>query len=432
MYIHLSKLILLAAYNLMWFLASPLILLYIVVREIKRKNTIFVPQRWGFLKRSPADHNHVIWFHAASVGESLAVEYLIKKIAANQTDCCIYMTVGTKEGFKQAEKIRVAHVIQRGVYDFLPSIIFAFMKIRPSTLVILESELWPNLIFIAKILGVKLILLNARQSKSINNKSFLRALFFKSVLDCFDVIYTQSASDTEELKKLLPKKSCIETFGNIKTWNVVQKKELAISTVKPPVLILLAGSTHEAEWPTILSSFLALKKIHAELKLIVAPRHFTWLKTLFNSLEEKKVSYSIWSDKVNIHNLGLDIERDFVTCDVIVIAQIGILFHLYQFSKVFILGGTFTSIGGHNLMEPIVWQIPTIIGPHHKNIASVLLDKPNGIFICASAADISGAVNMLLNQQEVYHGAKKGLTEWLSKEIGPLDLKVPVLMNMLK
>lgn len=415
-------------YNTAQIILLPVIIAFILYKEAKRKRTFFIPARWGFVKRATQPNS--LWVHGASVGESLAVEYFLRLYKEKNPTTATYMTVGTFEGFRQASVLGLAQTVERGVYDFLLPILLAFSRIRPKTIIILESELWPNLVIVAKIWGAKLILLNARASKNTRKKSSLSRFFYKVILDCFDHIYTQTESDTVEFNEILKNSGAITTFGNIKTWNVVQKKKSSIAPYATSPLIILVGSAHEGELAAHIKLFASVKKVFGCAKLLFMPRHFSWLKEAQQRFSQEGFSFTTWDTSNQITHIGRMLNQDFETNDIIIVARIGLMFDMYQYAKLFILGGTFVPVGGHNLMEPLVWEVPTIVGPFHQNVAQTVNDLNGvGVFVTHNEEELCSTAKELLTNNAKITASQEAQRTWLQTKNHILEQTIARLIQ---
>jgi 3-deoxy-D-manno-octulosonic-acid transferase len=203
-------------------------------------------------------------------------------------------------------------------------------------------------------------------------------------------------------------KEKIVVLGDIKAYNVLEKVTLKDRITVDKKNILLAGSIHREEFDLYLSLFKTLKVQHPTLQLVVAPRHFHWKKELVQKTAASRYSFSIWDDKVL---------PDW-SKDIILVCKIGELFHLYPMAKIYFLGGTFANIGGHNLLEPAAWGIPTVIGPYFYNcrVTAEALLKNNALIAVSNKRELTMKVSSLLKNDFVLKEIGENANAWLNQE----------------
>lgn len=306
----------------------------------------------------PFSKGNGIWFHACSFGEVRSLRPLIEKVA-NPLD--VRISVITQTGFEEAQKYTNAQVRYLPYEIFLP-----FWMKRQKTLIVMEAELWPMLFCIAKVKGMKTVLLNARISDH-SYASYQRfAWVYRWIFGYVDIILAQSNRDAERLRFLGAKE--VYVAGNIKTFQDYTPTKQYFKKAQKRVVIL--ASTHEGEEELILSHI----KLQPNDQLIVVPRHperFERVNALLNAfaLNEGKC-YARFS-------LDMSMAQDIVLCD-----TMGELVNLYAIADVVILGGSFKDgIGGHNPLEPAYFGVKLISGEFIFN-QKVLFESVENAFTC--------------------------------------------------
>ncbi len=425
----ISSIIIFITYQLIQLIALPLLPIYLIIRKIKNKPVFGnFQERIGLVPKNEAltvlksgvsreitsklyaktdkSHKHTIWIHAVSVGEILSIQNLIDQIKEKNPNSCCYVTTGTITGKKIAQKNLNADYISFLPYDFLLPMFIAFKRIKPSSLIIVEAETWPNLLFIAKWLNVPMYMINARISKRSEKKYFQLKFLFKNLLKKFKLILTQSKQDTKLFKKLGISEHKIKTLGNIKTLNVFIKKQKLTTdkNTKSEYPILLLGCIHPGELDIYLELYTKLKRDFANLKLIIAPRHFHWKKELITKIKKINCQFYLWEKDSQLESEKKDsiklTNKIFKTNDTLLICKLGELFDIYKTAGIFFLGGTFVNVGGHNLLEPAVWSKPSIIGPYYQNTKDIAdnLEQVNGLIKVKNTEELySHTKNLLLN-----------------------------------
>lgn len=345
-------------YNLLLLIIFPVFVIYVVIASIfvkKWRKGLF--KKFGFYNTSCLDRS--IIFHCVSVGETLSVVPLIKRFVVEHKNTVF--TVTTKTGFEVATKnlINLVREISFFPYDFFFSISRFFRCFKPQSIIVVETEIWPNLIFFAREIRVPVVFINGR----ISDRSFPKYLrfkfFFKRFLD-YPFFLMQTEEDKERILALGAKPSQVFVTGNIKydmekEVKIIKKTEFGI---REEDVVLIAGSTHEGEEAIIIDSFIILKKQFANLKLIIAPRHPERFETVFSLLKQKGVDFGRRSNKEDIR-------------DVYVLDTLGELFSFYGLADIAFVGGSLVNIGGHNIIEPASYGIPVIFGPYMQNFREI-------------------------------------------------------------
>jgi 3-deoxy-D-manno-octulosonic-acid transferase len=330
-------------------------------------------------------------------------------------------------------------------YDFLPSMLLTYARIKPKALIIVEAELWPNLLSIAKFKKVPAYLLNARISPRSMSRVQTFKTIFRTLINCFTAILTQTERDAELFSQLGIPDEKINVLGNLKSFNVVEKKANYLNHLgnKPQhpsnMKILLAGSIHPSEDLIYLELFKILKNHHPSLKLILAPRHFSWQDELIHNVKKSEHSFFVWTEQhplqtIDHSSFSQAIEHVLALHDIILVCKLGELFTLYPYADIFFLGGTFVPVGGHNLLEPAVWSIPSIVGPHYQNCADFVerLKKLNGIITVQTKDDLITQTNQLLLNQPLREAI--GLTSYqlVNQEALRVQKTLDILLRELK
>ena len=390
-------------YQIICLLTLPLLPIYLLLRKIKRKPVFGnLTERLGFVPK-PSGHLPAIWFHAVSVGEVLSLESIITKIKEKRPRTICYLTVGTPTGKQIAREKLDCDYVSFLPYDFLPCTWLAYKRIKPQKLIIIEAEIWPNLLMIAHWKRVPLFLLNARVSKRSKKRYFALKRFLVPLLNLFQSIQTQSKHDKKEFELLGVKKEKLAVLGDIKAFNVFEKWKVSRRAAKRAAPTLLVGSLHPGELDIYLDLFQALKPKFPNLRMILAPRHFHWKQELIDKVKKS----------------GCD-------SDITLILTLGQLFDLYQQATIYFLGGTFVPVGGHNLLEPAVWGIPTVIGPHHHNCREATrgLEACDALIRVANKKELLEISEKLLKDKKSLETMGKNASEWLAKQATQIEKKL--------
>ncbi len=316
------------------------------------------------LNKQPSDAVDV-WIHAVSLGEVVAATPLIELFLQNKSR--VLVTTITPTGSGQVTKQfgqRVQH--QYLPYDYPWALRRFFKRYQPNVGIIIETELWPNLISAAKCAGVNLFIVNARISERAFKQYQWIKWFLKPQLSQFNGIFAQSDLDAQRFVALGAPQQVVNMLGNIK-FDIeikepkpthVQALQLAWGATRPVVII---ASTHVGEEEAILKSYLQLKHAIPNVLLLIAPRHperFKEVYALSIAMGYKTVRKS---------------ERDMLSesTEVFIIDSLGELLSFYKLSDYACVCGSFVPVGGHNVLEPIALGVPVFCGPFMQNSQAV-------------------------------------------------------------
>lgn len=388
-----------ALYTLVFYLALPLVLLRLLLRA--RKAPAYARrwgERFGFVPRLNA--GQVIWVHSVSVGETLAAVPLIKQLQQRYPEAQLVVTTMTPTG---SDRVRasfgdsVYHVY--APYD-LPDAVARFLKrVSPDLLVIMETELWPNLIAGCAARQIPVVLANARLSaKSAQGYGKIAGLT-GAIMNELTVVAAQHRDDGERFRQLGLPQSSLDVTGNIKfdleLGEAVRvtarelKQQWAGDAGRP---VLLAASTHRGEDEQVLEAFRQIQQRHPELLLVLVPRH----PERFNEVAQLCRSHGF---SLVRRSEGARPENDQ---QILLGDTMGELLAFCGASDIVFVGGSLVPVGGHNLIEPAAWSAPVLSGPHLFNFseASQLLLSAGGMAICEDSTVLAQRVNELLDHPE--------------------------------
>ena len=433
-FLHIKEMILIiifVLYQFLQILSLPVFVGYLFLRKFKKKSVAGnLKERFGFLKRSPKDKK-IYWVHAVSVGEILSVQDFINNIKYDIEDSFVYVTVGTIQGKRIAQKNRIGDCVSFLPFDFLLFVWLAFRRVNPDSIILVEGDLWPNFMLTAKFKKIPTYLLNARVSKKSLEHAYIYKKIMSPLINTFKFIFTQNKSESEKFKNLGISEKKLITLGNIKALNVFEKQKMFSECVATNIdgPVLMVGSLHPAELGIYLELFLKLKKDHKKLKLILAPRHFQWKSELINKVNAARLKFVLWEKEESL----VDMVDALKTTEVLLVCKLGELFALYPICNVFFLGGTFVPVGGHNLLEPAVWGKVSIVGPHYFNSKQIAdsLEVEGGLMKVKEGLELFEVVNHLLTGKSYIERGSKA-REWILKEVENVRSVQDRFLNELK
>ncbi|OGV35224.1 MAG: 3-deoxy-D-manno-octulosonic acid transferase [Legionellales bacterium RIFCSPHIGHO2_12_FULL_35_11] len=351
-------------YTLFIYLFVPLIVMRLFLKS--RKNISYrerILERFQLAKLKTEEVD--TWVHAVSLGEVVAATQLIESLL--KADKKVLITTMTPAGSKQVTSKFADKVLHQYVPYDLPWCVKRFFRAyKPKTGVIMETELWPNLLYFANLFGVKLGLVNARISDKAFKQYQKTGKIFKPVLANFSFIGAQSELDAKRFISLGAHESVVSVAGNVK-FDITHpgKKLQDFSEFKIAIgedrIILIAASTHDDEERQLLTR---LRKLQSEIPgiiLLIAPRHIERFSDVYALSEKLGFKTAKRSNPVEIEK----------TTEVLVIDSLGEMLSFYQMSDYAFVGGSLVPIGGHNVLEPVVMGVPVFCGPHMQNSRSV-------------------------------------------------------------
>ncbi|MFT5140742.1 MAG: 3-deoxy-D-manno-octulosonic-acid transferase [Lysobacterales bacterium] len=353
-------------YSIAFYLSIPFILLHFALRGLKDKAYLGRwKERFAYYDQPSREGGIVI--HAASVGELNAAESLIRSLAESLQPSSLTITTFTPTGSARAQSLLNADMVHFYAPLDLPGAIKRFFEYtKPRLLIIMETEIWPNLLHEANSRNIPVLMANARMS----GKSFISYRRFSSLtegaLSKVNYVAAQSNKDLNRLVACGVNPDRIQVVGNMKFDLRIPPglKEKAVTlrqhwNKERPVII--AGSTHAEDDIAVLTAFGSVLKAYPDTLLILVPRHPE------RFIEAADLSAQM-GYKTELFSNG---EACSPNAQCFVIDAMGVLQQYYACSDIAIIGGSFGPVGGHNPLEAAAVGVPIIVGPHTDNIAEV-------------------------------------------------------------
>lgn len=339
-----------------------IIFLLFVPQYLKRPKELrpkWVREKLGLL----TGLEHSIWVHAVSVGEVNAAIRLLRRLRVKYHDMPIVLSTITDTGRKVAsdkvpEGVRVVYL----PFDISFILERAFRLVRPRMLIVMETELWPNIFRLAHKRNIPVIILNGRISEKSSQGYKKISFFMKKVFSYVTAFSMQSDLDADRLKAIGADDKKVLVSGNFKfdmdLFNRNDKMPVWTAAVKGPVI--MAGSTHKGEEELVLSAYLQNCGKFPDLKLVLAPRHPERFGEVADMLLARGISF------VRRSGLGDSIEGAFKE-KVLLLDSVGELTSVYAIADIAVIGKSFIGTGGQNPLEPAYWGKPILCGPHMEN-----------------------------------------------------------------
>ena len=307
-------------------------------------------------------HSSLIWVHAVSVGEVMAASPLLKEIRERYPSKEIILSTITDTGQKVArEKAPGATKIIYLPFD-IPLILNSVVKkARPEILIIIETELWPNMFRVFRENGIPVVLFNGRISERSFRGYKKISFFMRKVLSHVNLFGMQSEEYADRIRGLGVESTRIKTLGNFK-FDSKPSSRIPEWATKINGPVITAGSTHEGEEELTASLYIELKKDFPDLNLIIAPRHPERFKSVEEMLSSKRVPFmkrSAFGNQIS--------QSPMIKGQVILLDTVGELSSVYGITDIAIIGKSFRGRGGQNPLEPASWGRPVVCGPHMEN-----------------------------------------------------------------
>jgi 3-deoxy-D-manno-octulosonic-acid transferase len=344
------------------------------------------------------DPRRPVWIHAVSVGEMLLARVLVRELRVLRPDLRILLTTGTPTGRRVGEplldeKTRLVYVPT----DFYYSMLRAFRRIRPSVLILVENEIWPNMLWRARKMGVEVFLVNSRLSRRNRRLFRLARTFIRPVLQLFDWIGVQSPEDMRRFAIAGFPEERLHLMGSM-------KYDVAALAADHPgkggelrkaagwengQVILLGGSTHPGEEKILAEMVKRLIKKHPQLRLMLVPRHVERTASILVELAGTRLRVVKRSEVDRVEKTDPEI---------LLVDTTGELRDLYPTADVVFIGKTVTGTGGQNFLEAARHGRAIVAGPHMENFMPLRreFEEANGIRVTGSAAELEEEVDRLL------------------------------------
>jgi 3-deoxy-D-manno-octulosonic-acid transferase len=378
-------------------------------------------ERLGEIPLPPLEK--VIWIHAVSVGEALSTIPLIHRIKTQYSGSPILITTTTPTG---SERVQAAFkdLLGKQIYHcYLPydlpwTLNRFFKRIQPNLLILMETELWPNLLAACQERKIPVMIANARLSPH-SSKNYQRIRgFMRRIMEPIHIVACQSRLDSERFQSIGIEKQKIKEIGNIKfDLELPPYLQEAGNDLRQELgkdrIIWIAASTHEGEEEIVLESYRQLKPLFPALLLLLVPRHPDRFNKVANLIEEKTLKMVRRSQKVKVSD-----EIDIFLGD-----TMGELLLFYAASDIAFVGGSFAQVGGHNLLEPAALGLPILTGTHLFNFVAIsdMLKKAEALTIVQDLTTLVEKLSMFLNDQKLCQEQGQYAKQVVEQNRGALD-----------
>lgn len=343
-----------------------------------------------------------VWIHAVSVGEVLLARVLIRELRARRPQLRILLTMGTPTGRRVAEPLldKQTQIVYVPT-DFYYSMMRAFRRIRPSVLILIENEIWPNMLWRARKMNIPVCLVNSRLSRRNRRLFRIARTFVRPVLQLFDWIGVQSPEDMRRFAIAGFPQEHLHLMGSMKydVANLAPDEPGKGREVRQKAgwsqgqVVLLGGSTHPGEELVLAEITRELRKKHPELRLMLVPRHVERTGSILSELAGTGLKV--------VRRSHLE-EQEGIDPDVLLVDTTGELRDLYATADLVFIGKTLTGTGGQNFLEPARYGRAIVAGPHMENFMALRQEFQNveAIRVASSKEELAGELEKLLSDKK--------------------------------
>ena len=413
-------------------------------------------QRFGLYPKDTVEDlkgKEIIWVHAVSVGEVMAARMLCEDILAKISGRKLVISTITKTGNDMARRLfgGRAEILYLPVdLSFVTDGVFD--KIRPELFVIVETEIWPNLVISLKKRGIPIVMVNGRISP-LSFRRYIKIRFFiKGVLEKITLFCMQTSDYAERIKKMGAPADRVVVTGNMK-FDAAGSVSTALDVdtirhdlgLKNDEPLFIAGSTHRPEEGIVLRVYKRLVRDIPNLRLLIAPRHIERVSEVeavirragFAPLRISMITqYAIRpSTSLGAGNTPFDLAqgRQYKT-PVLLLDTMGRLGQIYSIGTVVFMGGSLMRKGGQNILEPAVFSKPTIFGPHmfnFKDIKDAFLNEDAACMV-KDENGLSRTAGLLLNNEEMRKDLGSRASALIRKNRGATQRNTEEILKIIK
>jgi 3-deoxy-D-manno-octulosonic-acid transferase len=369
----------------------------------------------------------LIWVHAVSVGEVLAVARLVKTLDAALPEYSVAISTTTRTGQALARERFGANRVFYCPLD-LPWVVRAYLNaLKPRMLVLAETEFWPNLLNGCFRRGIPVAVVNARISdRSWPRYKMLRRLW-KPLLGRLGSVLAQSETDAERLIAIGCAPQRVVVAGNLKFDVRAAEGAEATRLLKASAASLrfvVAGSTLEGEEAALVEAWPKLLHVDAQLAMVVAPRHPERFAAVAALLEK---SGNAW-----VRRSKLEPAEPLKPGEIVLLDTIGELASVYSLASVAFVGGSLVRAGGHNPLEPAQFGVPIVMGPHYANFVAITDSlRAHDALRIAAKEELAAAMLELLRDRVAAEAMGARAREVFERQAGATERCVAALRALL-
>lgn len=410
-------------YTLVLTLAAPFLLLGLYKsKPNKPKFGVRWKEHFGITPKLDSSQRP-IWIHAVSVGESIAATPLIKELKKQDPEIPILVTTTTSTGAEQVAKLGDLVEHRYMPIDFTFAVKGFLKAVKPSQMLIIETELWPNTLKEVHKAGVPITVVNARLSeKSCNSYAKVQPLF-NLLHPCLTKVLCQTKADADRFKRLGVLHNKLAVTGSIKfdiqiSEEVKEKGKVLRGQLGSGRPIWIAASTHKGEDEQILEAHKQVLESHSNALLILVPRHPERFDNVFGLSQKLGFETERRTNQMSSHPSIAD------NIQVYLGDTMGEMLVLMGAADICFMGGSLIGdkVGGHNVLEPAALGLPVVTGPSYFNFEEIvnLLTSNQAIDIIKDSRELSSLINNNFNNSDACNDQKQKLNSTVTSNLGAI------------
>ncbi|MFN0199831.1 MAG: 3-deoxy-D-manno-octulosonic acid transferase [Planctomycetaceae bacterium] len=386
------------------------------------------------------DDRPTLWLHAVSVGEVLQLEPVIGELRKSLPDWRFVITTTTTTGLQVARQKYPDDIVCFAPLDFSWSIRRALQRIKPSAIMLVELEIWPNLLAIAELHDIPVLLINGRVSaNSYRNYRRVRPLISKT-FGRLRLAAAQNAEYAERLFDLGVPRKRLHVTGSIKFDRCDNERFAPLTRelrecfgIRPGETVFIAGSTQHPEEKIALTTYLELLPRYPSLRLILVPRHRERFEEVARMVEQHNVPLIRRSSPPHV-----DMQRATGVPPIGLLDTLGELSACWGLADIAFVGGSLTHRGGQNMIEPASYGAAILFGPHTHNFKDVveMLLAHQAAKVVWDEGDLRQAMGQLLEEPALAREMGARAKELVHKQQGAtsrtLELILPICCDSQK
>jgi 3-deoxy-D-manno-octulosonic-acid transferase len=371
----------------------------------------------------------LIWLHAVSVGEVLAVTQLVRRLDAEFVDCLIVVSTTTRTGQALARERFGSNRVFYCPLD-LPWAVRAYLRVlRPKMLILAETEFWPNLLSGCFRRGIPVAVVNARISNRSWPRYRLLRRLWRPILGRLSSVLAQSATDVERLTAIGCEPRRVSVAGNLK-FDVRAAQESAATRIlreqSGGLRFVVAGSTLEGEEAALVGVWPQLLACDGRLVMVLAPRHPERFGTVASLLERSGVPWSRRSEWKASSAAAIR------SGSIVLLDTIGELASVYSVASLAFVGGSLVPAGGHNPLEPAQFGVPIVMGPHYGNFTAIVDDlRAHDALRVAVNEELAGVLIELLRDRSAAEAMGARAKQVFERQAGATERCVAAIREVL-
>ncbi len=374
-----------------------------------------------------------IWIHAMSLGEYNAARPLINALYSRYKGMDIILSASTRTGIDAIERDWTGGTDRVTTTAFPIDLFFVTRKfarmIRPDCFLLIETDIWPNIMADLKAVGSRILLVNGSISSRAASRLSVLPGAASFLYGNFSFLCMQSRDDAKRMESLGIDKEKIDATGNIKLDikappidSAKRARLLGLTGFKRNALILCAGSTHAPEERTLLKMFLSLRGNHPDLRLILAPRDTKRNRRVAKLCSSLGLDFSLRSEKTGPNDP-----------DVFILDTLGELTDFYSLCFAAFVGGTLAPVGGHNLLEPVSLGKPVFFGPNVESCREIAhaLENAGAGKMVLNGAHLETAMGQMLSDRQAYERACLAASEFSNANKGVTEKYLEIISRFM-